>query len=392
MSAGNTSYQTIIYDKSSGSIVSVLDNVYIKSKPHLAQCAGRKRWDDVSFLYFPHHLKIDPAVHQVRRLSSNFPLSIVSRDGMPLDFEVIVNERRGALESGKNCLVEFEGGMGDQLMESAAVLTAIQKYPRSTFAVRCDDQYLNILRRVPGVPQVHNAYVGSSRDQFNFVVSNHTNYISDPRGGMYGKSSLYGAWLGLDRVSNVVKIELSDSCFKSELNFLSQWDLSGPVKRFMIQFRSGSGHAKSWQHEKVVTLAELLHLSYPCDVFVVGRDNELQRGLPHIIDLTGRSTWWQTCLLESCMDVVVCIDSGVMHLARSLGVPYVALWGGTNAQCILGEEEQWCDIRLPLDCRDQVCFDCGRKTNACMSEISPDIVANNVDKLIKSRSVSDHSA
>lgn len=382
MVEGNTTYQTVIYEKSNGSIVSVLENVYIKSKPHLAQCMGKKRWDGFSFLYFPHDLKIDPSHHLVRQLTSNFPPSIVSISGVPLDFEVVINDRRAALEKGVNCLVEFEGGMGDQLMESAAVLTAIAKYPKSIFAIRCADMYLKVVRKVSGIPRVAVTYVGADRGKYKYVVSNHTKYMVDPRGGLYGKASLYGAWLGLDRVDLVAKLIFSKLDFSSESKFFSQFDLASVDKNFMVQFRSGSGHGKSWHAEKVVKLAELLNSVYRCNVFVVGRDNEISRGQSHIVDLTGRSTWHQTALLVSKMDCVVCIDSGVMHLARSLGVPYVAMWGGTNAQCILGEEEQDLDIRLPLDCRDMVCYDCGRKTNACMVNITSDMVFENVRLLL----------
>lgn len=379
----STNYQTIVYRRSGGAIVAVNQNLYIKSKTHLAQVAGEKDWRGFSFLYFPYDLIVDPNKHTVRQLTSNFPPSLCNLEGMPLDYEIIIHARRAKLESGVKCLVEFEGGMGDQLMEAAAVMTAMEVYPGSEFAIQCAAHYVDIVRSVPGIPRVAPSYVGQARDQYNFTVSNHTNYISDPRGGMYGKASLYGAWLGLDRVSKVVSIKLSPTSYQSELIFLSQWDLTAVKFNFMIQFRSGSGHAKSWQGEKVVSLAELLRSTYDCNVFVVGKENELQRGLPHLVDLTGRSTWWQTCLLESNMSVVIGIDSGVMHLARSLGIPYVAMWGGTNAQCILGEDEGEFDIRLPLDCRDVVCFDCQRKTNACMDHITPAMVMEKIHLIVQ---------
>lgn len=378
----STTYQTVIYHKPSGSILLVSPNLYISSKRHLARLVHRPHWKDIAFIYFAHELEIDLGKHSVRSLSSNFPPSLVTKNGVPIEFDLIIHNRRSTLNQGVHCLVEFEGGMGDQLMEAAAVLTAIKKYPNSSFSIKCQDMYLNILRRVPGIPQVENSYVGQAKNQFSFTVSNHTNYISDPRGGKFGKASLYGAWLGLNSVSKVVKINLNSSCFNTELDFFSRFDLDGKKLNFMCQFRSGSGHGKSWQGEKIVRLAEILKSSYDCNVFVVGGSNELAKGLPNIIDLTGESSWWQTSLLLSKMDLVICIDSGVMHLARSLSVPYIALWGGTNAQIILGEAEAEHDIRLPLDCYDLVCYDCQRKTNACMEKITPEMVIHNAQILL----------
>jgi len=72
----------------------------------------------------------------------------------------------------------------------------------------------------------------------------------------------------------------------------------------------------------------------------------------------------------------------VMHFARSLGVPYIALWGGTNAQVILGEDEAPHDIRLDLPCRDMICYDCQNKTNACMNKITPEQVFKHAQILL----------
>jgi len=384
----STTYQTVIYDKPTGQILSVHPNLYISSKKHLARLSDRPHWNNLGFIYFSHALDIVPGKHSVRSLSPNFPPSLVTQGGVPIAFDLIIQERRSTLDSGVNCLVEFEGGMGDQLMEAAAVLTSIKKYPKSTFAIKCNDCYVDILRSIPGIPQVENAYVGQARKYFSFTVSNHTNYISDPRGGKFGKASLYGAWLGLERVTTVAILKFSPSSFKSESDFFSRFSLDGRKLNFMCQFRSGSGHGKSWQGEKVIKLSQILKDNFDCNFFVVGSPRELAQGVPDIIDLTGTSTWFQTCLLESKMDLVFCIDSGVMHIARSLRVPYIALWGGTNAQMILGEDEQDLDIRLPLDCYDLVCYDCQRKTNACMQQITPDMVLHNARLLLNNSSKS----
>ena len=378
----STQYQTIVYDQRSGAILNISQNLYISSRKHLARLANRPHWKDTGFIYFKHSLPIDPALHSIRSLSPNYPPALVTKSGVPIEYALIMQERSAVLTQGATCLVEFEGGMGDQLMEAAAVLTAVKQYPNSSFSIKCKDIYIKILQHVVGLPPVSHSYVGASKDAFSYVISNHTSYISDPRGGKFGKASLYGAWLGLDRVSKVAKIKVSAADMKAESGFFSGLELDSGKINIMCQFRSGSGHGKSWHTEKVVQLAGLFKSEIDCNFFVVGTDREVARGLPDIIDLTGRSTWWQTCLLESRMNLVVCIDSGVMHLARSLSVPYIALWGGTNAQMILGDDEQEWDIRLPLDCFDLVCYDCQRKTNACMVKITPEMVLHNARLLL----------
>ena len=375
-------YQTIIFESQTGAILKVQPNLYISSRRHLASLAGRPHWEGLAFMYFPHNLVVDFSNHRVKRLSPNQPPSLVSADGMPLDFSIIIEERKAALKLSSSCLIEFEGGAGDQLMEAAAVLTAMSTYPNSTFSIRADSNYVEMLRHVEGIGQVETAYVGQAKGGFDPVISNHTNYISDPRGGYFGKASLYGAWLGLQKVSKVVNIKLTSKDYQSESAFFDSIPLKDQPFNFLCQFRSGSGHGKSWQHEKVINLAALLHASYDSNVFVVGKANELPAGSPHIIDLTGQTTWWQTLLLVSRMNLVICIDSGIMHFSRALGVPYIALWGGTNAQVILGEDESPHDIRLDLPCRDLICYDCPNKANQCMKNINPEMVMNNAQILL----------
>lgn len=377
-----TQYQTVIFDPPSGAIVKILPNQYIANKQHLARISGTGSWKNLRYLYFAHELPIDPSKHKVRSLSPNAPPSIVATDGIPLDFRAIIHDRRTQLTQGSNCLVEFEGGAGDQLLEAAAVLTAMATYKDTTFAIRADASFIEMLNHVPGLCSTGISYVGQAADQFDIKISNHTQYISDPRGGHYGKASLYGAWLGLDRVSKIAKIVLTRPDFQTESPFLADLHLKDHPHNFLCQFRSGSGHGKSWQHQKVTHLAELLHQHYDSNFFVVGYANEVPHGAPHITDLTGRTTWWQTLLLESKMSLVISIDSGVMHFARSLGVPHITLWGETNAQVILGEDEAEHDIRLDLPCRDQICYDCVNKTNACMNKITPEEVLKNARLLL----------
>lgn len=375
-------YQTVIYAKHSGQIISVHQNLYIKSKYHLAHLANAQHWANLGFLYFPYTLPIDTREHKVKPLTPGTPPSVVDQKNMPIDFEATIHTRAQELSTARACLVQFEGGMGDQLLQAAAVLTAQKQYPNCDFAIEAKTTYLPILQHVKGLPPVAPAYLAKQRAKFDITVSNHTKYISDPRGGRFGKASLYGAHLGVPQVTLIPSIKLTQPDYKTEHNFLTSLPLKNAQLNFLCQFRSGSGHAKSWQHQHVINLAQSLHDTYDSNFFVVGNRHDIPSHTPGIIDLAGKTTWWQTCLLISAMDLIICIDSGVMHLSRSLSIPYVCLWGGTNAQIILGEDEQKHDIRLDLPCRDFVCYECQTKTNACMYKITPELVSKNIALLL----------
>jgi heptosyltransferase-2 len=71
---------------------------------------------------------------------------------------------------------------------------------------------------------------------------------------------------------------------------------------------------------------------------------------------------------------VICIDSGIMHLARSLGKSYIGLWGGSTPEYIHGEKTGPLDLRVDIECKDKLCMVCPEKHNRCMKDLKPEMV------------------
>jgi len=380
----SSTYQTVIYHKPTGSILSINPNLYISSKRHLARLVHRPHWKDIGFIYFPYDLKIDLGHHFVRSLSPNFPPSLVTKDGVPIEYSINLATRKALLSKGGNFLVLFKAGMGDQLFEASALLTAQATYKDATFSVQVEREYLQIMQHVAGLPSVQTSYAGHSSKSFSHKVSNDTFYVSDPRPSMPGKPSLYGSFLGLAAVTKPAKIKLPKSAYNSEASFLSRLDFKGVDLNFAIHFHSRSGHGKNWDVKKVIELSNMLSDSYTCNVIVLGVEKHIPPGTSKVIDLTGKTNWFQTCLIISRVNLVICIDSGVLHIARSLGIPYVALWGGTTPKFILGAEDPHYDLISKLPGTPRGSHEAGDDGNVCINRITPDMVMKRVSKVLKS--------
>jgi ADP-heptose:LPS heptosyltransferase len=87
------------------------------------------------------------------------------------------------------------------------------------------------------------------------------------------------------------------------------------------------------------------------------------------------------CLIMGA-DLLVCLDSGPMHLAQTLGVPVVALFGPGDFElwCPRGERDEVIFHRLPCNpCLQERCV---RSGDSCMTMITVEEVFTAVKKVL----------
>lgn len=104
--------------------------------------------------------------------------------------------------------------------------------------------------------------------------------------------------------------------------------------------RSEAWHFIRWSEENFVATGEALHREFGAQVLLVGGSAELAiaermsaqfaaRGV-RVIDATGKSNLHQSKALLQLADLLVCNDSGPMHLSAAVGTPTLAVFGPTN--------------------------------------------------------------
>jgi len=100
--------------------------------------------------------------------------------------------------------------------------------------------------------------------------------------------------------------------------------------------------------------------------------------VPQSVILAGQTNLTESCELLALADLLICNDSGAMHMAALSGVPTIAVFGPTTLQ--LGYRP-WQDSARVVQ-KDLSCRPCGKHgsqrcpigTHACMKEVTPEMV------------------
>ena len=95
------------------------------------------------------------------------------------------------------------------------------------------------------------------------------------------------------------------------------------------------GDTKRWPQKKWISIAKYFK-DENHNVFFVGKDIESSKAYEEIIDdilitsLIGKTTLKDVAYIMSCADLVVTNDSGLMHLAASLGINLISIYGSSS--------------------------------------------------------------
>jgi heptosyltransferase-2 len=105
---------------------------------------------------------------------------------------------------------------------------------------------------------------------------------------------------------------------------------------------------------------------------------------PGALDLSGETDLETlAALLEACQ-VVICNDSGPMHLAAALGTPVVALFGSTDfvATAPMGPHRI---VRTEAECSPCLRRECPENTYRCLDGISTEQVVSVTEEFLRER-------
>lgn len=92
--------------------------------------------------------------------------------------------------------------------------------------------------------------------------------------------------------------------------------------------------------------------------------------------------------LMSQLDVMISMDSANMHLASLVHIPVVSVWGATHPYAgFMGwQQNPNLAVQIDLPCRPCSIFGnkrCMRKDYACLRNISPELIINKVEQVLK---------
>ncbi|GAB3989277.1 glycosyltransferase family 9 protein [Spirosoma daeguense] len=155
---------------------------------------------------------------------------------------------------------------------------------------------------------------------------------------------------------------------------------------------------KMWPFERFALLLEQLLDNQPITIFFFGGGsaeisqlNTLRQRFPQVILVAGQLSLTAELALIRQLNGMVCMDSGNMHLAALSGVPVLSIWGATHPNAGFGPWGQGDEaiLQIPTDiltCRPCSVFGnkpCWRGDLACLIDISVEMVAQRVQKMLK---------
>ena len=128
---------------------------------------------------------------------------------------------------------------------------------------------------------------------------------------------------------------------------------------------------KNWTDEGFAQLAFALQSRYGVKLCVVGKEHHnslLARADGRILDLIGKTDLRQLAAMLERANLVVGVDSGVIHLAAAVGTSVVGLYGPSDPATTGLQGEGHAIIRSDIDCSPCHKSSC-RFNGRCMSEI-----------------------
>jgi ADP-heptose:LPS heptosyltransferase len=151
---------------------------------------------------------------------------------------------------------------------------------------------------------------------------------------------------------------------------------------------------KTYPAEHMKTVIRRLAAVEPLQVFLLGGGSGEQellsawtKEIQGVTNLAGKFSFEEELAIISNFEVMISMDSANMHLASLFGVPVISVWGATHPFAGFYGWGQDSDnaVQIDLYCRPCSVFGnkpCYRGDHACMVNLSPDLVVQQLNKLL----------
>lgn len=143
------------------------------------------------------------------------------------------------------------------------------------------------------------------------------------------------------------------------------------------------GPTKKWGIENFIEIAKRFTEKYGSVVVLGGKGEGLKVDRKDVYDFTGKTSLSELISFLSESDLLLCNDSGMMHLGYATGVPLVAIFGSTSPELTGPPRFAGKVIKADIDCSP--CFKNHCPDIKCMETIKVEEVWNALEELIPSK-------
>lgn len=321
---------------------------------------------EIGFYYEFDDTEVIPGSDLVLFLHNGLPPYLCDFKSRPKAIFITIDRNRKIILAAGRIKVDFEYGMGDQIMQLEVYKAFLKEMPNIEFIAGVDPIYKNIYPYLSPSPRL--APWGRSPEYSKYLrlELNHQHVLWDPRCGTYGKACLFGAELGLEEVREEITFDIPPP---ERMTWASSAgvDLTKIIRPLLgIHIHCNSRGTANWPLKEAIILSAHWHNETGGNVIFLGDEKKFLHYAPGILYHSFPCDWASTGAIILSLDLFVGVDSGPMHLARAGRVKQVVIWGGSGPQNICGRDPQWYDVLGEVDCVNQICASCPKGRPLCI--------------------------
>lgn len=263
------------------------------------------------------------------------------------DDYLILNPKKRAEHEFKKILLIKLLSLGDVVLSTAVIEAVRKKFPSAYISFATCESNKDIIE---GNPNLNRVYLVRDFDRDEFVTELEYYHavtrelLCEERWDLVYPMQVLdlecGYW-GTDYHLKDLYADLANVYLSNEKTFISGARIDDSVVGSILKDRkvshkvilmhTTSGWAlKDWDYKKYVELADKLKENMDCIIFQVGGalDKSIDSGF--VEHLQGRLSLKEVAGLMKHSDLLICPDSGLMHMAGACGLALVALFGPTS--------------------------------------------------------------
>jgi len=306
-----------------------------------------------------------------------------------------------ALERPVICINRRLGGIGDVLMTTPILKAIKEAIPHCELVYATDLDYLNhalaeVIRHNPYVDTLI-SYIEAAKNKYDYTVDITATGLGREKSGRIppNRIDMFAEVVGVEIGFDPQPIYLVTPEEKEEgKNYIEEHVLLGSnredVEVIAIQTTSNDPR-RTWPEEYINSLVSLLAADPKKRILVCdwgGRTDRWNVQKENVIPVYNIPFNKFAPILDQ-VDLVVCPDSSILHLAGALDKKTVSIFGPIPAQCRINYYPNTMALQLDLPCGkcwySPRCTRDKDKSNhyACMKNITPEMVVTAVEKKMK---------
>lgn len=334
-----------------------------------------------------------------------------------------------------NILIIRLSSIGDIILTSPIIRALKNKYPDSNIDFVCQDNYSSLLENNPHLRNIYkysrnfdykslldfkSKIINSNNDKYTYVIDLQLNRRSKSiKKGLgykyfnYNKNRLNKLSLVYRKkaINPIHVTQLYYSAIESIANPLDDLGLELWTKKDIAQnnyipftkekkssikkiaIAPGAQHyTKRWLPERFAELCDELNKSYSPEIYLFGSKDEKDvcdfiknYSDANIKNLAGETSINETIeLIDEC-DLMICNDTGLMHIAAARQIPIIAIFGSTVTELgFTPYKTNHIIIQKPIECRPCSHIGlskCPKKHFLCMKSITATDILVGISKL-----------